>query len=53
MVALDRDGRPEGVPPLAPETPDEVRRQREAQVRRDNRLAERDSIRASRGESAS
>jgi acyl-CoA hydrolase len=53
MVALDRDGQPAGVPPLAPETPDEVRRQREAQVRRDNRLAERDSIRASRGASAS
>ena len=49
MVALDRDGRPTNVPPLVPETPDEIRRQREAQVRRDNRLAEREAIRASRG----
>jgi acyl-CoA hydrolase len=43
MVALD-DGRPTEVAPLAPETPDEQRRQREAQVRRDNRLAEREHI---------
>jgi acyl-CoA hydrolase len=48
MVALDRDGQPTAVPPLVPETPDEIRRQHEAQVRRDNRLAERESIRASR-----
>jgi acyl-CoA hydrolase len=48
MVALDRDGHPTAVPPLVPETPDEIRRQREAQVRRDNRLAERDAIRAAR-----
>jgi acyl-CoA hydrolase len=48
MVALDRDGRPAPVPPLAPETPDEIRRQREAQVRRDNRLAERESIQRGR-----
>ena len=53
MVALDRDGRPAPVPPLAPETPDEIRRQREAEVRRDNRLGERDAIRASRNENAS
>jgi acyl-CoA hydrolase len=44
MVALDDDGRPTEVAPLAPETPDEQRRQREAQVRRDNRLAEREHI---------
>jgi acyl-CoA hydrolase len=50
MVALDRDGQPTAVPPLMPETPDEVRRQREAQVRRDNRLAEREAIRATRDE---
>lgn len=44
MVALDEAGRPTEVPALAPETPDELRRQREAQVRRDNRLAEREHI---------
>src|SRR4051795_5265423 len=48
MVALDRDGHPTAVPPLEPETPAEVRRQHEAQVRRDNRLPERESIRAPR-----
>ena len=44
MVALDDDGRPTPVPELGPETETERRRQREAQVRRDNRLAERESI---------
>ncbi|MEA2330620.1 MAG: hypothetical protein QOH58_758 [Thermoleophilaceae bacterium] len=44
MVALDEDGRPTSVPPVAPETPDEERRAREAQLRRDNRLAERERI---------
>jgi acyl-CoA hydrolase len=53
MVALDRDGRPAPVPPLEPETPDEIRRQREAEVRRNNRLSERESIRASRDGGAS
>jgi acyl-CoA hydrolase len=44
MVALDDEGSPTEVPPLAPETPDEIRRAREAQLRRDNRLAERRRI---------
>jgi len=44
MVALGDDGRPTPVPELGPETETERRRQREAQVRRDNRLAERESI---------
>jgi acyl-CoA hydrolase len=44
MVALDDSGRPTEVPPLAPETPQERRREQEAQLRRDNRLAERDAI---------
>jgi acyl-CoA hydrolase len=48
MVALDEDGRPAAVPPIAPETPDEERRAREAQLRRDNRLAERERIEAGR-----
>ncbi|MEA2362119.1 MAG: hypothetical protein QOD71_1264 [Thermoleophilaceae bacterium] len=44
MVALDEEGRPTPVPPVAPETPEEERRAREAQLRRDNRLAERERI---------
>jgi acyl-CoA hydrolase len=44
MVALSEDGRPTAVVPLAPETPEELRREREAQLRRDNRLAEREHI---------
>jgi acyl-CoA hydrolase len=48
MVALDDEGRPAQVPGIAPETPDEERREREAQLRRDNRLAERASIEGTR-----
>ncbi len=48
MVALDEEGRPTEVPALAPETPEEQRRAREAQLRRDNRLAERERIEAGR-----
>jgi acyl-CoA hydrolase len=44
MVALDDQGHPTEVRPLAPATPDEIRRAREAQLRRDNRLAERQRI---------
>lgn len=44
MVALDDEGRPVPVPPIAPETDDEHRREREAQLRRRNRLAERDQV---------
>lgn len=44
MVALDEEGRPARVPPLEPETPDERRREQEAQLRRQNRLAEREAI---------
>jgi acyl-CoA hydrolase len=44
MVALDEDGKPAEVPPIAPETPDEKRRAREAHLRRDTRLAERQRI---------
>ena len=36
------------IPPLKPETADEMRRAREAQLRRDNRLAERERIQADR-----
>jgi acyl-CoA hydrolase len=44
MVALDEYGNPQQVPPLDPQTPDETRRAREAQLRRDTRLAERQRI---------
>ena len=44
MVALDEEGRPTAVPPLACETDAEQRREREAQVRRRNRLAEREDL---------
>jgi acyl-CoA hydrolase len=48
MVALDGDGRPARVPPLECVDPVAVRREAEAQVRRANRLAERDALRAAR-----
>jgi acyl-CoA hydrolase len=48
MVAVDDEGRPTEVPPLLTESPDEERRMREAELRRSNRLAEREQIRAGR-----
>jgi acyl-CoA hydrolase len=48
MVALDDDGRPTEVPPLEAVSPDELRREREAQTRRRNRLAERDELQRGR-----
>jgi len=50
MVALDDEGRPAEVPPLEAVSEAERRREREAQTRRRNRLAERDEIQ--RGRSA-
>jgi acyl-CoA hydrolase len=44
MVALDEQGKPTAVPGVIAESEDEQRRQREAEVRRRNRLAERDEI---------
>lgn len=44
MVALDDAGRPTAVPALVPETPDDQRRMREAELRRANRLQERSEI---------
>jgi acyl-CoA hydrolase len=44
MVAVGEDGRPAEVPALVPETADERRRALEAEVRRRNRLAERDEL---------
>jgi acyl-CoA hydrolase len=48
MVALDADGRPAPVPPPLAQSPDEQRRQREAETRRSNRLAERAHFEAHR-----
>jgi acyl-CoA hydrolase len=44
MVAVGDDGTPTPVPPLIADSEAEQRRQREAEVRRRNRLAERDEI---------
>lgn len=44
MVALDDDGRPTAVPPLLLTDETERRRQREAELRRANRLTERNEI---------
>lgn len=49
MVALDDEGRPTPVPALIAETPIEERRMREAELRRANRLRERDELRRHRG----
>jgi acyl-CoA hydrolase len=44
FVALGADGRPTAVPPALAESPDEVRRMREAQLRRSGRLREREEM---------
>jgi acyl-CoA hydrolase len=44
FVALDEDGRPTPVPPLVPQNATEERRMREAELRRQHRLAEREAI---------
>jgi acyl-CoA hydrolase len=49
MVALDDEGRPTPVPSLVVDGEVEGRRQREAELRRRNRLAERDQILSHRG----
>ena len=48
MVALDDDGNPTAVPGLLAQTRDEQRRCHEAELRRANRLAEREEILAHR-----
>jgi acyl-CoA hydrolase len=50
MVAVDEQGRPVEVPPLVAETDEQRGREAEAQVRRRNRLKERDEIIERRGE---
>jgi acyl-CoA hydrolase len=49
MVALDDDGRPSPVPAIRCTSETESRREREAQLRRANRLAEREEILEGRG----
>jgi len=44
FVAIDADGKPREIPALAPETPEEVRRMREAEIRRAHRLARKTEI---------
>jgi acyl-CoA hydrolase len=48
MVAVDEQGNPVEVPPLLTTSAQERRRESEAQLRRSNRLAEREQIQASR-----
>jgi acyl-CoA hydrolase len=50
MVAIDDEGHPTEVPPLRTENEAEERRQREAEMRRRNRLAEREQILRERDE---
>jgi uncharacterized protein (TIGR00369 family) len=49
FVALDEEGQPRPVPPIAAETEVHQQRQREAKVRRENRLARKAAIQAARG----
>jgi acyl-CoA hydrolase len=46
FVAVDREGRAIAVPPVIPETEDEIRRYRQAGERREYRLATRNRLRA-------
>jgi acyl-CoA hydrolase len=48
FVAIDEAGAPRAVPTLAPETPDEQRRMREAEIRRSHRLAKKHEIETGR-----
>jgi uncharacterized protein (TIGR00369 family) len=49
FVAIDEQGRPREIPGLITETADEIRREREAQIRRAHRLARRAEIERGRG----
>lgn len=44
FVAIDEDGAPRPIPALISETPTEVRRMREAEIRRAHRLAKKEEI---------
>ena len=49
FVALDSEGKPRDVPPVAAESEEERQRQQEARLRRENRLARKRAIEAARG----
>jgi acyl-CoA hydrolase len=51
MVGVDADGRPRAVPGLDPQTPEDLRRYREAEIRRTHRLARKREIEETRGAS--
>ncbi len=53
FVAVDTAGRPREIPRLEPETPQEVRRMREARIRRSHRLARKTEIDEGRSGAAS
>ncbi|RMD95150.1 MAG: acyl-CoA thioesterase [Calditrichaeota bacterium] len=44
FVALGDDGKPVEVPPYTPETPDEIRRWRQAEIRRQHRLEQKKKL---------
>ncbi|HEV8565404.1 MAG TPA: acyl-CoA thioesterase [Actinomycetota bacterium] len=48
FVAIDEDGKPRPVPPLVAETDAERRRQREAKLRRQARMAHKEAVKAGR-----
>ncbi len=48
FVGVDADGKPRPVRPVLPETQEDIRRWREAEIRRAHRLARREAIQASR-----
>lgn len=50
FVAIDEDGKPRPVPPLVAESDAERRRQREAKLRRQVRMAHKEAVRAGRAE---
>jgi acyl-CoA hydrolase len=43
-VALDKEGNPRPVPPISPENEEQAQRQREAKLRRENRLTRKQAI---------
>ena len=51
-VAIDEDGHPRAVPPLVAESDDELRRQREAKLRRQTRMAHKEAVKAARRSSS-
>jgi uncharacterized protein (TIGR00369 family) len=53
FVAVDRAGRPRTVPRLVAETEAQQRRQQEAKLRRERRIAHKEAIEAARGRNAS